>query len=127
MALLFSAVLFSQQIQRPKAKYFYVVGFEYLPTPTQSAKNSLPIVSNVFSTRCKEEYLPIKTGIENEFNAYYRAYLGKQRGFGGVHRMIAFGDFETYNEAESERRKSIALYNRDWDPILVEDFTAGCE
>lgn len=127
IALFFSATLFAQQKQRTKTKYFYVVGYEYLPAPSQTTKNSQPIISNVFSTRCKEDYLPIKTGLENEFNDYYKAFLSKQRGFRGLNRMIAFGDFETYDEAEKERRKSIAFYNRDRNSILIKDFTAGCE
>lgn len=85
------------------------------------------MVSNIFSTRCKEDWQPINTGITNELNDCYKAYYGKRRGFNGLNRAIAFGPYDSWDEAEKHRRKNIADYNQKWNPLLLKDFTAGCD
>ena len=52
--LLLSVAAFAQKGET-KTNYFYAVGWEYLPMPNQSAANIQPVVSNIFSTRCKED------------------------------------------------------------------------
>lgn len=124
--LLLSVVVYAQKGES-KTNYFYAVGWEYLPIPNQSLSNMQPVVSNIFYTRCKEDYLPIDKGITNELNDFYSAYYGKRRGFNGLNRMIAFGPYDTWDEAEKDRRKRIADYNRDWNPLLLRDFTVSCD
>lgn len=126
VALLLSVFVFAQK-SKIKAKYYYAVAWEYLPMPDQSETNIQPLVSNVFALRCREDKQPNKTGITNELNDYYKAYLSKRRGFNGINRAIAFGPFDTWEEAEKQRRKSIVDYNRDWEPILLRDFSAACD
>lgn len=123
---LLSVAVFAQKGET-KTNYFYAVGWEYLPMPNQSAANIQPVVSNIFSTRCKEDHLPNNTGITNELNSFYSAYYGKRRGFNGLNRMIAFGPYDTWDEAEKHRRKSIADYNQNWNPILLRDFSVSCD
>jgi len=124
--LLLSVAVFAQRGES-KTKYFFAVGWEYLPMTDQSASNIQPVVSNIFSTRCKEDRQPYETGITNELNNFYKAYYSKRRGFNGLNRMIAFGPYDTWDEAEKQRRKSIGDYNRDWDPLLLRDFSVSCE
>ncbi|MGV0927106.1 hypothetical protein ACTS9K_08055 [Empedobacter sp. ULE_I145] len=126
VTFLLSVAVFAQKGET-KTKYFYAVGWEYLPKADQSLSNRQPVVSNVFATRCKEDYLPIDTGITNELNSFYSAYYGKRRGFHGLNRMIAFGPYDTWDEAEKHRRKSIADYNQNWNPILLRDFSVSCD
>lgn len=125
LLLLSSMVL--AQAEKSKTKYFYAVGWEYLPTPNQSLTNLQPVVSNIVSIRCKEDYLPMEKGITNELDAYYTAYYSKYRGFNGLNRKIAFGPYDTWDEAEKDRRKRIADYNQQWTPLLLKDFTFGCD
>ncbi|ERJ60663.1 hypothetical protein [Sphingobacterium paucimobilis] len=126
IAFLLSITLFAQK-SKIKTKYYYALGWEHLPMPEQSATNKQPLVSNIFGLRCEEDRQPNKTGITNELNDYYRAYLSKSRRFNGLNRAIAFGPFDTWDEAEKHRRKSIADYNQNWRPILLTDFSVGCD
>lgn len=41
--------------------------------------------------------------------------------------MIAFGPYDTWDETEKRRRKSIADYNQNWNPILLRDFSVSCD
>lgn len=95
IALLFSISLVAQERKHTKVKYFYVTGLEYIPIAPRTMSDSEPVISNVFSTRCKENYLPIKKSLENEFNSYYEAYLSKRRGFRGLNSLIVHGYFDT--------------------------------
>lgn len=126
IALLLSVVVFAQK-GKIKAKYYYAVAWEYLPMPDQSETNIQPLVSNIFAMYCREDKQPNKTGITNELNDYYEAYLSKSRGFNGINRAIAFGPFDSWSEAEKHRRQSIADYNKNWEPILLRDFSAACD
>ena len=126
IVVLFSNATFAQQ--NTKTKYFFVKGWEYT---TPGFKNNLPkaqpVYSNVFSTTCKEDYQPIKTGIENEFSDYYAAYLSKSRGYDFLRPVYVFGPYETYEETEKERRKQIAKDNYTHEPIIVKDFSVSCD
>ena len=73
-ALLLSVFVFAQK-SKIKAKYYYAVAWEYLPMPDQSETNIQPLVSNVFALRCREDKQPNKTGITNELNDYYKAFV----------------------------------------------------
>lgn len=64
IALLFSISLVAQERKHTKVKYFYVTGLEYIPIAPRTMSDSEPVISNVFSTRCKENYLPIKKSLE---------------------------------------------------------------
>lgn len=124
--ILLFGIAVNAQKSKIQTKYYYVVGWEYLPMPHQSATNIQPVVSNILGLRCEEDRQPNNTGITNDFNDYYIAYFSKIRGFNGLNRMIAFGPYDTWDEAERYRRKSIIDYNRNWSPILLKDFSTGC-
>lgn len=112
-----------------KTKHFFVYGWEYtsaIPGNEPKAK-AQPVVSNVFTTRCTKDYLPNKTGLENEFSDYYAAYLSKSRGYSMLRPLYVHGYYDTYEKAEKERRKVIADLNYKSDPILVKDFSASCD
>ncbi len=126
LLLFWSIATFSQKSEG-KTKYFYAVGWEYLPLLNQSLVNKQPVVSNVFATYCKEDDLSIDKGITNELDDYYTAYYGKHRGFSGLNLKISFGPYDSWNEAEKYRRKSIADYNLKWNPLLLKDFSVSCD
>ena len=127
VSVLISTAAFAQN--SAKTKYFFVYGWEYKAyvagnTPATKAQ---PAISNVFSTNCKDDDKPMKIGIENEFSDHYAAYLSKNRGFDMLRPLYVYGDFESYEEAEKERRKVIADLNYKSDPIFVKDFSVSCE
>lgn len=127
VSVLISTTSFAQKSL--KTKYFFIVGWEYSPYIAGSETTSIsqPVVTNVFSTNCKKDYLPIKEDLGNQLYDYYAAFLSKGRGFRGVKSTIVFGEYDTYEEAEKDRRIKIADYNYRWNPLLVKNFSASCD
>ena len=126
IVVLFSNAIFAQQ--NTKTKYFFVTGREYAnPGFKKDLVKAQPVYSNIFSTRCKEDYLPLSLGLANEFSDYYAAYLAKSRGYDFLRQLYTFGPYETHEEAEKERRKQIAKDNNYYEPILVKDFSGSCD
>ncbi len=106
--------------------YYFAVGWEHLPQNEKAKLNMQPVVSNVVRINCGDYSVP-STSVTNQLRDYYQAYHAKQRGFMNINRTIAWGPYPSWEEAENERRKKIADYNRDWNPLILQHFTYLCE
>jgi hypothetical protein len=123
--LLQVSTAFSQK--QSETVYFYVVGWEYLPQTEHAKLNAQPVVSNVVRINCGGYTSNSSLGVDNQLVDHYKAYHAKQRGFMSLNRTIAFGPFDTRDEAENHRRKNIAEYNYKWNPVVLQYFKYLCE
>ncbi|MEO6684236.1 MAG: hypothetical protein ABIN48_15535, partial [Ginsengibacter sp.] len=80
--------------------YFYAVGWEYLPQTEAAKLNAQPVVSNVVRINCKGYIYNSSLGVDNQLSDYYKAYHAKERGYLGLNRTIAFGPYDSWDEAE---------------------------
>ena len=106
--------------------YFYAIGWEYLPQTEHAKLNAQPVVSNVVRINCQGYISNSSLGVDNQLVDFYKAYHAKQRGFMSLNRTVAMGPFTTWDEAENDRRKSIANYNNRWNPLLLNYFKYLC-
>jgi hypothetical protein len=123
--LLQVSTAFSQK--QSETVYFYAVGWEYLPQTEHAKLNAQPVVSNVVRINCGGYTSNSSLGVDNQFVEHYKAYHAKQRGFMSLNRTIAFGPFETSDEAENHRRKNIGDYNYRWNTLVLQHFRYLCE
>ena len=107
--------------------YFYALGWEYLPQTQQAKLNAQPVVSNVVRVNCHGYTSNSSLGVDNQLVDFYKAYHAKQRGFMSLNRTVVMGPFSTWDEAENDRRKSIAGYYNRWNPLLLQYFKYLCE
>lgn len=100
--------------------YYVVSAWEYIYN--QPGKGQ-PVISNVVYVKCEGHN---QLGATNSFKLFYDTFYRKQRGTSGIERANAFR-FDTRDEAIKKRRELIADRNRDWNPLLVTDFTVTCD
>ncbi|MGK6351514.1 hypothetical protein [Parapedobacter sp. DT-150] len=120
-----SAITFAQE--KSETVYFYAVGWEWLPQTEAAKLNTQPVVSNVVRINCNGYTSNSSLGVDNQLVEYYEAYHAKQRGVRSLNRTIAFGPYDTWDEAEKARRKDIADYNQKWRPLILQHFKYLCE
>lgn len=123
--LLQGVAVFAQK--KSETVYFYAVGWEYLPQTEAAKLNAQPVVSNVVRINCHGYTSSSSLGVDNQLVEHYTAYHAKQRGFMSLNRTIAFGPYDTWNEAEKHRRANIAEYNLKWDTLVLQYFRYLCE
>jgi len=132
MKILFATILLLQTTyffaqKSNETVYFYAVGWEYLPQTEHAKLNAQPVVSNVVRINCGGYTSNSSLGVDNQLVDHYKAYHAKQRGFMSLNRTIAFGPFDTRDEAESHRRKNIGDYNYKWNTLVLQHFRYLCE
>ena len=127
ITLLVVSISFNLFAQENRTVYFYATGWEYLPQTDAAKYNSQPVVSNVVRINCKGYIYDSSLGVSNQLDDHYSAYHAKQRGFMGLNRTIGWGPFDTWEEAEKDRRKKIADYNFENKPLLLIDFRYLCD
>ena len=115
-----------------RTQYWVVRAYEARYENYQQVNGSA-VVSNVVRTNCPRLVrMGARVGgtaVFNQFNEYYKAYYTRQRGYSHLSRSITFGPYNTWEEAERERRKLIANHNqRDRErPLLIDRFSYLCD
>lgn len=108
-----------------KTEYWIVKGYEsrYDANMRKSVLGDA-VYSNVFQTSCE----PGGTGVTNQFFEYYNAYYAKRRGYTGLVRQIAFGPYDTWEEAEKQKRELLAKQSRSSYPnyLYIDRFSYLC-
>ncbi len=109
---------YEEHVSQKEPQYYVVVAWEYI----YNKSHARPVVSNIVYVDC--EYHS-SLSVINSFNAYYDAYYRKDQGTTGINREVGFA-FDTEDKAIAHRRKLIADYNWNWDPLIINYFKATC-
>lgn len=105
-----------------KTKYYVAIVWLYNDNDYQEER---PCVSNVVKLTCRYQNTD---AVSNQFHDFFNAFVKNRRGYNISPGGITVFRYDTYDEAEKQRRKWIADYNNsDWDTLLVHDFSVLCD
>jgi hypothetical protein len=116
--ILSGSAFVSKNNLKDKPQYCVAVGWEYM----SNAEDTQPVISNIAHYDCT---IINTMHVENELSSYYGAHYKKSRGSFGLKKTVAFC-YDTKDQSIRKRRELFAEYNRDWNPLIIENFSIMC-